>query len=1258
MLDNRVLYVQKKKGFDSESTCLFGELKKCFGLENLLGVQIVNRYDIYGLSESEYTESLWRVFAQKQTDCIYDGQLPDNLGLRKFGVRLLPAQFDIRAYSAQSCLKLLTNNNDVVVISSRVYFFDGDISDSDFEKIKNYIVNPVDSIEIDLDKTPSFSMDKEIPPLPGNVDGFISWDEGEIEQFLNDNSMAMNVNDLIFCQQYFRDTEKRDPKITELKVIDTYWSDHCRHTTFGTTLTDIEIEDGLYSDNIKNTYKNYLESRKYVYGENAETRNINLMDMATIGMKELRKKGLLDNLDQSKEINACGIYIDVEVDGEKEPWILMFKNETHNHPTEIEPFGGAATCIGGAIRDPLSGRSYVFAAMRVTGSGDPKQKIEDTIKGKLPQRQITKTALAGYSSYSNQMGLAAAKAKEFYHPGFVAKRMECGAVMGAVPLKDVRREEPSKGDVIVLLGGETGRDGIGGATGSSKDQDETSLENGGSEVQKGNGIAELGMQRFIRNPKVLSMIKRCNDFGAGGVSVAIGELCDGLDIDLDSVPLKYTGMDATEIIISESQERMAMVVEAKDFDEFVRLANAENMDATKVAEVTDTGRLRAYSQGEIVVDIARDFLNTNGVTQNTSAYISAPKSESYFTVKNSEKSLKELFIDGMTDINNCSTAGIASNFDATVNSGTVLMPLGGKYQSTESDAIVMKIPVIDGFTDTAGFMAYGYDPYLMEYSPYLGSQYAVIESLSRLVAVGADYRDARLSFQEFFEKLGDDKKRWGKPVAALLGSIEAQNALECASVGGKDSMSGSYNDIDVPPTLISFAVAQGKASEAVSQDIKPEKGGKLFLVMHRMNADGTPNYESIKSNFKFIRKMVENGKAISCMSINSGGLVKSLSNMCYGNKAGVKVNEFIAKDLFAKSLYGSFLIQLNEFDAGFDNLTVIELGDITDDFTVSYKGEVVKLDEVQKADFDVLEDVFPTKFDKLEGDAYSKEFENNLCHGQSVKKSDKIVSGRPKVLIPVFPGTNSEVDMAKRFTKAGADVDVFIFRDMTPQATAESLELLAKKILDSQIVALAGGMCYSDEPDGSGKYIDTVFRNPKISDALNKFLGEKDGLMLGIGDGFRALIKLGLVPYGKIVDHDDNKVSVVRNASSSYVGKYINTKVMSTLSPWLGRTVCDGVYSLPVSYGEGKIVLDYDEYKKLSDNGQIVGVYCDQNGAMSYDFSVNPSGSYYGIEAMCSPDGKILGKMAHSDRIGDDVAKNIYGEHDQKIFEAGVDYFK
>ena len=1257
-MDNiRVLYVQKMRGFDSESEKLLDELKTNFNLGGLSEVNIVDRYDVSGLSDEEYQSSVFRVFAQKQTDNVFHEKLPNGLGVRKFGLRLLPAQFDMRADAAQSCLKLLTSKNNVVVASSRVIFFDGEISDDEFEKIKKYIINPVDSMEIDLDKTAIISMDGDEPDLPKNVDGFTLWSADELKRFLNENSMAMNIEDLVFCQEYFKNTEKRDPKITELKVIDTYWSDHCRHTTFGTTLSEIEIEDGIYSEQIKKALSNYLQSREYVYGDEVKNREINLMDMATIGMKELKKKGLLDNLDQSKEINACGIYIDVDIDGKSEPWILMFKNETHNHPTEIEPFGGAATCIGGAIRDPLSGRSYVFAAMRVTGSGDPRQKIEDTVKGKLPQRQITKTALSGYSSYSNQIGLAAAKAKEFYHPGFVAKRMECGAVLGAVPLGQVRREEPVKGDVIVLLGGKTGRDGIGGATGSSKDQDENSLENGGSEVQKGCAVAERGMQRFIRNPEVLSLIKRCNDFGAGGVSVAIGELCDGLDIDLDSVPLKYKGMDATEIIISESQERMAMVVEAGDLARFIELANEENMSATKVAEVTDTNRLRAYSKGSIVVDISRDFLNTNGVTQKTSAFVKAPIGSSYFAHRDTSKSLEDIFMAEMTDINNCSTAGIAENFDATVDAGTVLMPLGGRYQSTESDAMVMKIPVEKGSTDTTGIIAYGYDPYMLEYSPFVGSQYAVIESLARLVAVGANYKDARLSFQEYFEKLGDSKISWGKPVGALLGSIEAQRELGCACVGGKDSMSGTYNDIEVPPTLISFAVAPGKASEVVSQDIKTEKGGKLFLVEHCINEDGSPDYDGIKANFDFVHSMIKKGKALSCMSINYGGIVKAISNMCYGNKAGVKINDFIEKEVFAKQLYGSFLVQMNEFDAYYDKVKVVELGQITDDFTVTYGDEKVCLEKIQNADKSVLEDVFPTR-KNVDKQLEVKGFVDKLSDNVSVSKSANIISGRPKVLIPVFPGTSGENQMAKRFEQAGADVDLFIFRDMTEQALSESVESLKGKILSSQIVALTGGMSLGDEPQGSGKYIDILFRKDAVADAVNEFLTKTGGLMLGIGNGFQALMKLGLVPYGKIIEPVEGGPAVVPNNIGRFMGKYINTKVTSTASPWLNRSVCGGVYSLPIACGEGRIVISHEEYCKLSENGQVAAVYCTVDGEQSYDISVNPTGSYYGIEALCSPDGKILGKMAYSDRVDKDVAKNIYGEHDQKIFESGVDYFK
>ncbi|MDR2654801.1 MAG: phosphoribosylformylglycinamidine synthase [Oscillospiraceae bacterium] len=1247
-------FVAKKDEFDNESKKLFFDLKDNLGIAGIESVRQLNRYDIKGVSPEDCGKAAGLILAEAQTDEIYTRVVPGQFGKYCFGVRYLPVQFDQRADSAIACIKLLTGSDQVEVVSSKVIFLDGDISEEDFKRIKSYCINPVDSCEISLETAPAFGVGGGGPGAPEVLAGFISKSRGELETLVSEMGLAMAVEDLEFCQAYFKRDENRNPTVTEIRVIDTYWSDHCRHTTFAANLKLLKIEKGLFSEKIQAAYDDYIKTRRDVYGEAAESRPLCLMDIATIGMKYLRREGYLEDLDESEEVNACGIKIDVETDGMIEPWVLMFKNETHNHPTEIEPFGGAATCIGGAIRDPLAGRGYVFGAMRITGSADPRVSVGKTPKGKLPQRKITRGALDGFSSYGNQIGLATGKVKEFYHPGFAAKRLECGAVLGAAPLRYIRRETPEEGDVVVLVGGRTGKDGIGGATGSSKNHDEKSLESGGSEVQKGNAVTERKIQRFFRSGGVTRLIKRCNDFGAGGVAVAVGELCPGLDIDLDKVPLKYQGLDATEIAISESQERMAVVVEEQDLNLFLELARAENLEAAKIADVTSSNRLRIFFRGQLAVDLSRSFLDTSGVRQDADVIITAEKEAPYFEQKE-YTSLEQLFINTMTDLNNCSSRGMTEQFDATIGAGTVIHPLGGKYQASENDALVIKLPIKHGnSTDTAAYMACGCNPDLMEYSPYLGAQYAVIESLAKIAASGANSKMARLSFQEYFEKMGKAPERWGKPAAALLGALEAQKKLRCAAIGGKDSMSGSFNELDVPPTLISFAVAPGKASLALSQDIKPKEDTKLVLVSHVPSKDGAPDYANIRENLELIYRLARDRRLYAAASVGSGGLVKALANMCYGNHMGVKINHKVKKNALTQETYGSFVVQIDK-NISIQGSRVYTLGEVIPEFEIRLDKERVNLETVQKADYAALESVFPTKAELPES---AKPEIKDIIYRRGPLYTPGYISGHPRVLIPAFPGTNCEYDMRRRFKMAGGDPDVFVFRNITPKDIDESIYALEKMIRSCKILALPGGFSLGDEPDGSAKFIAAVFRNERVNDAVNDLLQNRDGLVIGICNGFQALIKLGLVPYGTVVEPSESGPTLTFNAIGRHLARYVSTKIVSNLSPWLASAECEKVYSVPVSHGEGRLVISPEDYRLLLKNGQVATVYTDFEGNPSYDIGFNPNGSYYAIEGITSPDGRVFGKMAHSERIGENVCKNIPGLKDQKIFEAGIAYFR
>lgn len=1260
----KTIFVTKKQTFDHESKTTLHDLREQLGMNALTDVKVINRYDFLDLPQAVLEEAVPLILSEVQVDDVFN-QFPEiKENQRVFGVRYLPAQYDQRSDSALACIKLLMNNCHAIAVSSKVFLLSGDLTDEMFEKIKNYVINPVDSCEISLTETPTFSVELPEAGLPETIDGFCQESVKALEVRRQTMGLAMTLDDLQFCQTYFRDTEHRDPTETEIRVIDTYWSDHCRHTTFGTSFEELAIEEGPLAREVGAIWQEYLKAREEYYGEKLSERPVTLMDMATLGAKVLKSYGFLSDVDESEEINACGIHITVDVDGMDELWLLLFKNETHNHPTEIEPFGGAATCIGGAIRDPLSGRGYVFGAMRVTGSANPLESVSETLKGKLPQRKITTGALSGFSSYGNQIGLATGKVKEFYHPGFKAKRMECGAVLGAVPMNQVRREEPTPGDLVVLLGGRTGKDGIGGATGSSKDHTVDSLATGGSEVQKGNPVTERKIQRFMRNPEVTKRIKRCNDFGAGGVAVAIGELCPGLDINLDKVPLKYKNLNATEITISESQERMVMVVEKSDLDRFLELAAEENLEATYVADVTDTNRLRIYFKGAAAVDISRAFLDTNGAPQSTKVRILAPTGPTYFDqVRNfAARDLKSTFEGAVTTLNTAMNRGMVEQFDGSIGACTVIAPLGGKNRRTENDALVMKIPLIQGETDTAAFMAYGYNPFLSEYSPFLGSQYAVLESLARLVSTGGQWRKARLSFQEYFEKLRDEPARWGKPTAALLGSLKAQWAMQVGSIGGKDSMSGSFEELDVPPTLVSFAVAPGSASKAVGQEILSERGGSLFYIPLRPNKEGMPDYEKAAAIFDAVEAGLRSGEIVAAQTISMGGAAKAIANMCYGNGAGVTfTGETDAYDaqlgtfLLREEWIGSFVVQvINPAFLGRVE-EIVKMGDVTGDGVIRHDNESFIISELLEKEEAVFEPIFPKKAEVPAN--FAKPIEDSLYTASENRFHAGSAIGSPKALILTFPGTNCEYDMQKQLKQAGATPDIFVFKNIHPGDVEKSIESISKKIRESQMLILPGGFSLGDEPDGSAKFITAVLRNASVAEAINDLIHVRDGLVLGICNGFQALIKVGLVPFGEIIPPEEHNPTLTFNTIGRHVAGYVNTKVVSKKSPWLQNATLGGVYTVPVSHGEGRLVVSPESYQSLLANGQISSLYTTPDGQPSYEIDVNPNGSSYAIEGLLSPDGHVFGKMAHSERIGNQIGKNIPGEKDMQLFRSGVEYF-
>lgn len=1234
------IYVEKKEEFAVEANHVLSDIQTALSINGLEKVRILNRYDVEGLSEEVFEQATKTILSEPAVDIVYS-EIPECEDGKVFAIEYLPGQFDQRADSAAQCISIMTQDKRPLVKNARVYILCGQISDVDFDRIKAYLINPVESREASLEKLDTLSVNYEIPTTVEVLQGFIDLDENGLADFIKNYGLAMDLDDIKFCQLYFKDTEKRNPTITEIRMIDTYWSDHCRHTTFSTNIENVKIED----DFIKATFDDYVNAREDLYVGRTD-KPMTLMDLATIATKKLKKQGLVCNLDESEEINACSVKIKVKVNEEEQDWLLMFKNETHNHPTEIEPFGGAATCLGGAIRDPLSGRSYVYQAMRVTGAADPLLEVEKTMEGKLPQRKITVGAASGYSSYGNQIGLATGHVAEIYHPGYVAKRMEIGAVVGAAPMENVIREVPEAGDVIVLLGGKTGRDGCGGATGSSKSHTVSSIESCGSEVQKGNPPEERKIQRLFRKKEVTTMIRRCNDFGAGGVSVAIGELADGLQINLDAVPKKYDGLDGTELAISESQERMACVVRESDVQRFIEEAQKENIEATVVAVVTEQPRLRMSWQGNEIVNLSREFLNSNGAKKYTDIVVEKQSVKSVFNYENTV----ENWFKHLTDLNICSQKGLVERFDSTIGAGTVLMPFGGEHQLTPTQAMVAKIPVLEGQTDTSSVMAWGFNPFISEQSPYLGSMYAVIESIAKVVSVGGNYKECWLTFQEYFERTKNDPKRWGKPMAALLGAYKAQLELGIASIGGKDSMSGTFEDIDVPPTLVSFAVSVADANNVVSQEFK-KSGKKVALIRPKYNENGEPDFNSIKEVFDTVQDLINKGEVNACFALTSGGVAEAVVKMCLGNQLGFKMETELDNEILFNGLAGAFVLELNSDNCNAEGLEYI--GVTTSKYMIVFHNfESLSLHDLQRRYEDKLEPIFPCNIKTKSCGV------NTITHnfdGERVKSTIKVA--KPKVLIPVFPGTNCEYDTARVFERNGAKAEVFVVKNQTSAQIEESVAEFAKLLKDTQIVMIPGGFSGGDEPDGSGKFITSFFRNPLIKENVHELLKNRDGLMLGICNGFQALIKLGLVPYGEIVDMEDNSPTLTFNTIGRHQSKMVHTRICSNKSPWLANVNVGDVHTIAISHGEGRFIADKQLLSKLALNGQIATQYVDLNGDPTYDIRFNPNTSINAIEGITSPDGRVFGKMGHSERIGTNICKNVPGFKDQLIFKSGVEYF-
>ncbi len=1237
------VFVERKQGYRIEAESVKRDLRENLMISGLEGVRFINRYYVEGISEEIFEKAKYTIFSEPQTDIAADG-IEYSEKERVFAVEYLPGQFDQRADSCSQCIQILTQGDRPIVKTAKIYILSGEISDEEFASIKKYIINPVECREASFEMPASLEDKHEMPDMVPTIDGFTAMTRPDFKGFIAKYALAMDEDDVEFCVKHFRDEEKRDPTLTELRLIDSYWSDHCRHTTFLTHIDGVKIEDSFIAD----TYKDYLAAREEVYV--GRTKPMTLMDIGTLAAKYLKKKGILKNLDESEEINACSVKIKAEIDGKEEDWLLMFKNETHNHPTEIEPFGGAATCLGGAIRDPLSGRSYVYQAMRVTGAADPRKKVSETIPGKLSQAKITTGAANGYSSYGNQIGLATGSVNEIYHPNYVAKRLEIGAVVGAAPAENVIREVPEDGDVVVLLGGSTGRDGCGGATGSSKAHTTESLVKCGAEVQKGNPPEERKLQRLFRSKEATTLIRRCNDFGAGGISVAIGELADGLDIDLSKVPKKYEGLDGTELAISESQERMAVVVRAKDAEKFMQLALKENLESTVVARVTEEKRLRMHWNGKTTVDLSREFLNSNGAEKHTQIAVEKANAENIFGVsatKHAKASVKESFVSLVNDLNVCSQRGLVSRFDSSIGAGSVVMPYGGKTQSTAPQYMAAKLPVLKGETNTVSVMAYGYNPMIAENSPYHSALYAVTESVSRMVAAGVPFEDCYLTFQEYFERTNNKPERWGKPFAALLGAFKAQTELGLAAIGGKDSMSGTFENIDVPPTLVSFACAATKLQNITTPEFK-SADSKVYVITPEYDENGVVVFDSVKKVFTYIHSLIADKKAKAVYTLGFGGIAEGIAKMTFGNEIGFEFaqNEDM-KELLATK-YGSFIVETDgEIEGKY-------LGKTTAEAVIKLNGETICVKELKEAWEAPLTKVFPT-----EAKGIGKEATETFAYTQRNIARPAIKVAKPRVIIPVFPGTNCEYDTARAFERAGAEAEIFVLRNINSDVLTQSIKELAEKINNSQIMMIPGGFSGGDEPDGSGKFITAVLRNPMVKEAVTNLLENRDGLMLGICNGFQALVKSGLLPYGKIMDTmDDNSPTLTFNAIGRHQSQMVQTRISSVKSPWFANVNTGDVHTVPISHGEGRFMASEEFIRQMAENGQIATQYVDEKGNPTMDITFNPNASTYAIEGITSPDGRILGKMAHSERIGNGVAINVPGEQDQKIFLSGVEYFK
>ena len=1265
MSNVRRVYVEKKPSFAVKAKELKHEISSYLGIKTVTNVRELIRYDVENISDDVFEKACHTVFAEPPVDDLYLEKFEAADGTRIFSVEFLPGQFDQRADSAVQCVQFLDENAQPIIRSATTYVIEGDITEEEFEAIKSHCINPVDSRETGLEKPETLVAEFKDPEDVKIFDGFRDMEEAPLKELYSSLNLAMTFKDFLHIQNYFKNEEKRDPSMTEIRVLDTYWSDHCRHTTFSTELTDVKFDEGDYKAPIVDTYHKYLADREVLY-KGRDDKFVCLMDLALMAMKKLKSEGKLQDQEESDEINACSIVVPVDVNGEEEEWLINFKNETHNHPTEIEPFGGAATCLGGAIRDPLSGRTYVYQAMRVTGAADPTVSVKETLKGKLPQKKLVRGAAHGYSSYGNQIGLATGYVKEIYHPNYVAKRMEIGAVMGAAPRRAVIRENSDPGDIIILLGGRTGRDGIGGAPGSSKVHTEASIEVCGAEVQKGNAPTERKIQRMFRREEVSHIIKKCNDFGAGGVSVAIGELAPGLQIDLDKVPKKYAGLDGTEIAISESQERMAVVVAPEDVDKFLGFANEENLEAVPVAVVTKEPRLVLSWRGKEVVNISRAFLDTNGAHQETTVEVEIPNKEgNLFEERPDVADVKEKWLSTLADLNVCSQKGLVEMFDSSIGAGSVLMPYGGKNQLTETQAMVAKVPVQNGTTNTVTMMSYGFDPYLSSWSPYHGAAYAVTESVARIVAAGGDYKKIRFTFQEYFRRMTEDPKRWSQPFAALLGAYAAQMGFGLPSIGGKDSMSGTFNDIDVPPTLVSFAVDVAKLQDVITPELK-KAGNKLVWLRAPKDQYDLPDYAGIMDQYEKLHNDIQAGKVVSAYALDRHGIAAAVGKMAFGNAMGVKIEHNLdPRDFFAPG-FGDLVLEVPAEKVGELSITYTVIGEVTADGKFSYGNVEITLDEAYNAWTGTLEKVFKTTSGEAnDGPAAmfvktadpEATYENGVYNTKNIYVCKHKVA-KPRVFIPVFPGTNCEYDSTRAFERAGAEVDVKVFKNLSAEDIRDSVEIFEKSIDQAQMIMFPGGFSAGDEPDGSAKFFATAFQNAKIKEAVMKLLNERDGLALGICNGFQALIKLGLVPYGEICGQKEDSPTLTYNTIGRHISKMVYTKVVSNKSPWLQKAALGGVYCNPASHGEGRFVANDEWLAKLLANGQVATQYVNPNGDLDQSEESNINGSTYNIEGITSPDGRVLGKMAHSERRDNGVAINIYGQQDIQIFESGVEYFK